>query len=611
MADALLLSTQNITKAFGPVPLFQDLSVGFAAGEKLGLIGPNGSGKSTLLKILAGADVPDDGQVIRTRGVRIVWVPQSDSFAPGATVRSVLDAALDADLADYQRRIRLEQLQQELGIYPGGAVQMDQAMDQLSGGWRKRIALCAALLQQPDLLLLDEPTNHLDFDGMFWLEARLRGASFGYVLVSHDREFLDNCAQRVMELHKQYPAGYLKVEGNYTEFLRRRREFIEGQIAQQAVLANQVRRESEWLSRQPKARTTKSQSRIDRAHALQADLQDVKGRLRQSRSAEIDFTGTERKSRLLLEVRDASKSLGGRTLIRKLDMTLSPGTCLGLVGGNGSGKSTLMHMLAGTLAPDSGVVRPIAGVRVVSFDQRRTQLDRSQTLRDALSPDHSEAVEYRGEQVHINTWARKFLFEAGMLNMPVSALSGGEQARVLLARLMLQPADILLLDEPTNDLDIETLEVLEQSLLDFPGAVVLVSHDRYLMDQVCDRLLYLDGQGGATYVADMRQWRTMYEARLAEDARWKGSTPAAQGPKVAKKSGLSFEEKKEYERIGPKIEKAEQKLAEVQRKLDDPAVQVDGAAIMAVEAELVPLRAAVDALYERWAELEAKATPAG
>ena len=611
MADALLLSTQNITKAFGPVPHFQDLSVGFAAGEKLGLIGPNGSGKSTLLKILAGADVPDDGQVIRTRGVRIVWVPQSDSFAPGATVRSVLDAALDADLADYQRRMRLDELQQELGIYPGGAVQMDQAMDQLSGGWRKRIALCAALLQQPDLLLLDEPTNHLDFDGMFWLEARLRGASFGYVLVSHDREFLDNCAQRVMELHKQYPAGYLKVEGNYTEFLRRRREFIEGQIAQQAVLANQVRRESEWLSRQPKARTTKSQSRIDRAHALQADLQDVKGRLRQSRSAEIDFTGTERKSRLLLEVRDASKSLGGRTLIRKLDMTLSPGTCLGLVGGNGSGKSTLMHMLAGTLAPDSGVVRPIAGVRVVSFDQRRTQLDRSQTLRDALSPDHSEAVEYRGEQVHINTWARKFLFEVGMLNMPVSALSGGEQARVLLARLMLQPADILLLDEPTNDLDIETLEVLEQSLLDFPGAVVLVSHDRYLMDQVCDRLLYLDGQGGATYVADMRQWRTMYEARLAEDARWKGSTPAAQAPKVAKKSGLSFEEKKEYERIGPKIEKAEQKLAEVQRKLDDPAVQVDGAAIMAVEAELVPLRAAVDALYERWAELEAKATPAG
>ena len=586
----LLLSCQSLTKSFGARPLFEDISLSISDGDRLGLIGPNGSGKSTLLRILAGTETPDTGSTAVRKMAKLGYVPQEVQFPAGSSVQKIMEQAAPGE--DGAGRI-------PAALGQAGFENGDALAESLSGGWKRRLAIARELVREPDILLLDEPTNHLDLEGILWLEKLLRTATFASVTVSHDRYFLENVATDMAELARLYPGGLFRVKGSYSDFLARKDEFINAQAREQQTLANQVRRELEWLRRGPKARTTKSKARIDSAGRLIEELAEMNAR-RETGSAQIDFTSSGRRTKNLLEASGVTKQLGGRGLFRNLDLILRPGMRIGLVGSNGSGKTTLLRILNGEIAADSGTVERADALRVVYFDQNRRQLDPAVSLRKALSPD-GDSVIYRDAPVHVVGWAKRFLFRPEQLETAVGRLSGGEQARVLIAQLMIQPADLLLLDEPTNDLDIPTLEVLEESLLDFPGALVLVTHDRYLLDRVVTGVLGLDGDGGVELFADYSQW----ELAQAGRKKPKPAVKAIETQTVAgSKKRLSYLDSREWEAIEEKILRAEEALdrkkAEVQEAAADAArLQVCYPAMLAAQEE-------VDRLYARWAELEAK-----
>jgi ABC transport system ATP-binding/permease protein len=458
-----IINAQLLSKAFGGHRLFRNVSFTVSENDRIGLIGPNGSGKSTLLRILAGTLDPDSGDLAVRKRARLAYAEQDANFRAGDTVRSVVEKALQRGaVPESERTSRSGEI---LGRAGFEALDVDAIA--LSGGWQKRLAIVEALVQSPDVLLLDEPTNHLDLAGIAWLEGVLKQARFACVVVSHDRYFLENVATTMVELNRVYPDGSLRVPGKYSEFLEAKEEFLRAQAKRQEVLENQVRREIEWLRRGPKARTTKSQARIDRATESMGELADLNERSRTA-TAQIDFSGTDRRTKRLIDLEDVSCSIGGRTLFERLTFVLLAGTRAGLVGPNGSGKTTLLRLLRADLEPTNGTIRRADGLRVVCFDQNR-RLDESLSLRRALAPE-SDSVVYQDRVIHVASWAAKFLFTGEQLKQPVGRLSGGEQARVLIAQLMLQPADVLLLDEPTNDLDIPTLEVLEESLLEFRGS---------------------------------------------------------------------------------------------------------------------------------------------
>ena len=564
----------------------------------MGMIGPNGAGKSTLLRIFAGLEKPDSGTVSARRGLRTAYIAQEDLFPTGATVGSVLTEALAKEhLDEIERDVRIE-----VALGKVGFAERDQVIDTLSGGWKKRLSLARALVQDAELLLIDEPTNHLDLEGVLWLESLLQDAQFAFVLISHDRVFLENVTNRVVELHPTYAEGYLSVNGTYSDFLAQREEYLAAQAHREDALQTQVKREIEWLRRGPQARTTKAQGRIQQAGQMIEELAELKFRNAQGKTAGIDFNASGRQTRDLIVAKELSKALGGRTLFSELELTLAPRTRLGLIGPNGSGKTTLIKLLINELQPDGGTIKRADGLRVVLFDQARQQLDKSLSLRDALSPN-SDTVTYRGNPMHVSGWAKRFLFKTEQLNTPIRVLSGGEQARILIANLMLQPADVLILDEPTNDLDIPTLEVLEDSLLSFPGALVLVTHDRYLLDRVSTDLLALDGRGGSAHFTGLSQWEAAQKpvpaaAAVSAPVRPKAPTPAP--------SRLSTSERRELSQIEAKIEAADEAVVALERQLEDPAVASDATRLHDVWNALPTARDQVSALYARWEELEAK-----
>jgi ATP-binding cassette subfamily F protein uup len=465
-----LVTCQSLTKAFGAQTLFEEIDLVVSQGDRIGLIGPNGSGKSTLLKILCGLEDYDAGKVQVAKHAQIGYLAQVDAFDEEAGVVENLYASLAGyGFDEVERHNRVDEM-----LSRAEFVEHDGPVNLLSGGWRKRLAICRALLAGPDVLVLDEPTNHLDMEGILWLEKIiLAGPASGpsaFVMVSHDRQFLENCTNRMVELAAVFPQGSLQVDGSYSVFLEKREAYIDQQLEQEDRLSNKVRRETEWLQRGPKARTTKARYRIDEAHRLKEELARVRSRNRSTSSVDIEFGATGRKTKKLLEAAKIAKSYGSRTLFRDLDIVLSPGSRLGLLGGNGCGKSTLMEVLeagegaVGTLL-DGGSLTTAENVKIVAFDQKRATLDRFVTLRRALAPE-GDSVVFQGRSLHVVSWAKRFLFRTDQLETPVAELSGGEQARILIASLMLQPADILLLDEPTNDLDVETLRALEEALID-------------------------------------------------------------------------------------------------------------------------------------------------
>ncbi len=594
-----LINAQDISKAFGAKPLFQNVSFTISEGDRIGLIGPNGSGKSTLLRILVDEVEPDSGEVAVRKRIRLCYVEQDSRFPDGATVRSVIDAALER--CHLSRSERGARFAETLGR--AGFDDLDAAAAKLSGGWQKRLALVEALVQHPDILLLDEPTNHLDLLGISWLEELLESASFASVIVSHDRYFLENVTTDMVELNRTYPNGSLRVRGTYSEFLEKKEEFLHAQSLRQEALENLVHREIEWLRRGAKARTRKSKARIGKAGELMDELADLNDRTRTA-STQIDFSATDRKTKRLVELEDAGYSCGDRTLFANLNFTVTAGMRVGLVGPNGSGKTTLLRLLQGELSPTSGEIRRADRLRIVYFDQSRT-LDDNVTLRRALAPD-GDSVVYRDRVIHVAGWAARFLFTGDQLGQPVGRLSGGERARVLIAQLMLQPADILLLDEPTNDLDIPTMDILEESLLDFPGSLVLVTHDRYMLDRVANIVLGLNGKGAVERFADYAQWEAWQVESAKADAAAPSQSSVSSRPASPARKKLSYLEAREYATIEQRVEEAEELVKAKRTELEDPNNATDAARLVAAQSELNAAQHALDALYARWAELEKK-----
>ena len=607
-----ILIAQKISKQFGETPLFKEISFAVHDGERIGLIGPNGTGKSTLLAILGGEQQADSGEVSFRRQARVGYVHQISGFDEGLTVRQAIEAAMER--GKVPTAIREQRLRETLGragfveqesvAAPG----MDQEARRLSGGWRKRLAVAEALVTEPDVLLLDEPTNHLDLDGIEWLEGLLKSAKFAFVVVTHDRYFLENVAQAVVELNRIYSDGLLKVKGSYSRFLEEREAYVEWQQRAQESLRNRVRVEMEWLRRGPKARTTKSKARIDTANALIAELGDSESRSRTA-TAGIGFDATGRETKRLIEVENAAVTLGGREIVRGVSLNLTNGLKLGLAGANGSGKTTLLKAITGELELSAGSIKKAYGLRIVYLSQMR-ELDTALTLRRTLAPD-SDSVIFQDRMVHVASYAARFLFTSEQLNQPVDRLSGGERARVLIARLMLEPADVLILDEPTNDLDIPTLEILEEALLEFPGALVLVTHDRYLLDRVTNAVLGLDGLGNAELFADYLQWEDWRDrqAESAQGLREIAPRKAAAEAPAADAGGrkkLSYLEQREYDGLEARIEAADERLRTAEARVGAPEVATAAAALTVALAELEAAKVEHDQVYERWVELTEK-----
>lgn len=613
----MLLTVRDITKSLGVRTLFRGLTLAVNERDRLGLIGPNGAGKSSLLRLLAGELAPDGGEIVRPRSLRAALVPQVDSFPDRQIAReAVIEAAMSgaAHAPDrHEAEVLAEIILGRLGFEPE---QADSVAGALSGGWRKRLAIARALAAaggEPDLLLLDEPTNHLDLAGIRWLEDFLKrppmaSANLASVFVTHDRVFLENVATSVAEISPAYPGGALVVEGNYSEFLRRKRDFLDAQARTEQAVAGQVRRDIEWLSRGPQGRQTKAKGRIQASYARMDDLADLRARNAAAggAGARVDFDATGRRTRKLLVARGISKSLGGRPLFAGVDLALGAGDRLGLLGANGSGKTTLIRVLTGELAPDAGSVeRSDPPPRVVVFSQHRREFDPATPLREALCPV-SDQVRFRGQPMHVTSWARRFLFRDEQLDQPVSSLSGGELARIHIARVMLEAADVLVLDEPTNDLDIPTLEALEEAMEDFPGALLLVTHDRAMLGRLARSVLALDGRGGVRVHATLEQ--ALAEQESAADQAAKPAParkPAAPPPPPGRKK-LSYMEQREYDAMEARIEQAEARSAAAEAALADPAVIADHEAMTRACEALTHAQQEVAALYARWEELERK-----
>ena len=613
-----ILNAQSVTKQFGALPLFQNISLTVEDGDRIGLIGPNGAGKSTLLAILAGQLGPDEGELAVRKRARAAYVPQESRFAPGLSIRQVLEHALAAaHVAENEREGRLRELSGRAGF-----ADLSAEAASLSGGWRKRLAITEALVGEPEVMLLDEPTNHLDLAGIEWLEELLTSANFAAVTVSHDRYFLESTSSQIVELNRVFADGLLRVRGSFSRFLEEKQAYLESQSRQQESLRNRVKTEIEWLRRGPKARTTKSKARIDTANAMIGQLAEMNARTAVS-TAGIDFDATQRKTKRLVEFKDVACDVPGgdlsvesasesekrpRRLFCGLNFILTAGMKVGLVGPNGSGKTTLLRLLLGEIEPAEGHIRRADSLRLVYFSQMR-ELDESLTLRRALAPE-GDGVLHQGRPVHVASWAARFLFTSEQLNQPVRNLSGGERARVLIAKLMLEPADVLLLDEPTNDLDIPTLEILEENLLDFSGALVLVTHDRYLLNRVSSTVLGLDGRGHTGRFADYAQWEDWMEeqeeasrqADSAIPANPASATNSANTVNSAKKK-LSYLEAREFASIEQKVAASDDRLSAARSRVESPDIATNAAALEEALKELEAAQHESDDLYARWAEL--------
>jgi ATP-binding cassette subfamily F protein uup len=614
---AILLDAQQLTASFGARPLFDGISFTVDEKERIGLIGPNGAGKSTLLRILADVASPDTGAIARRRGLRVALLEQTPRFVAGGTVRDAIAEGIGAghdgpDVHEQERQI-FATLALEAA---GGSIGPDTPVASLSGGWKKRVAIGRALAGRPDLLLLDEPTNHLDVEGIEWLEALLarRGAAFATITVTHDRLFLQRVTTRILELDRRNPGGLLSVAGDYAAYVRVKAETMHAQERREVVLRNTLRRETEWLRRGPAARTTKQQARIARAGTLGDEVEELAHRNR-SRTAVLDFASAEARPRRLVEARGIAKSYDGRTILEGVDLRLGPGVRVGLLGPNGCGKSTLIRVLLGEEAPSAGTVVRADGLQVAYFQQTREALDPERTLGDTLCPD-GDHVSFRGARVHVRGYLERFLFEHDQLQMPVGKLSGGEQSRLLLAQLMLREAQLLVLDEPTNDLDLPTLAVLEESLTGFDGAVLLVTHDRYFLDQVATTILAFDTRPGAPRgvvpFASLGQWETWRaEEAAAAKAAIAEAAPAPASNETATAAGgrrkkLGYLEQREYDTLEETLARAETALREARADSERPEHASDHAKLLALIAAVDERQAEVDRLYARWADLEAK-----
>jgi len=452
---------------------------------------------------------------------------------------------------------------------------------------------------------LDEPTNHLDVESILWLEDFLKQTSMCIVMVSHDRAFLNRIANRTLEIDRRNPGGILSVDGNYDHFVKVKEDYLEAQAAREESLRNTLRREVEWLRRGAKARTTKQKARIDRAEQLKLEVQDL-GEKNRDLSMRLEWDGMERGPKKLVELKNVSKSYPGRTILTGVSLLISQKTRLGLIGRNGAGKSTLIKLIAGTENPDSGNIKRADVLEVLYFEQNRDSLDPTISVLRTVCP-YGETVEYQGKKVHVRSYLDRFLFSGPQVDVLVEKLSGGEQARLLLARLMLRPANLLILDEPTNDLDFQTLAILEECIDEFPGAVVLVTHDRRFMDEVCEQIIAIPE---FISFSDMDQWEKWFRASFL-GAKTQARPTAAPKSEVreerAARKKLTYKDQLEFDRMEEVILEKETRLAELTAHSEQPEVSRNAVELLKASTEMAELQAEIDRLYARWAELEEKA----
>ncbi len=599
---AVLLKADNLAKSFGARQLFENISLLVREKERIGLIGPNGAGKSTLLKILAGEDAVDGGTIERPGNPRCVFLSQADSHPGEATLLEVLLTELEKlPLSEYERETQAEIMLGRLGFD-----NPLQTVATLSGGWCKRLSIGRALVQEPDLALLDEPTNHLDLDGIAWLESLLENSQFAFVMVSHDRYLLERLSTSVFEINRAFAQGCFQAVGRYSDFLEQREAWLASQQRYERSLAGHVRQEVEWLRRGPQGRRHKRKTRIREAESSIEELSALRQRLRDIDRSRMRFSATGRRTNDLIVAEGIAKTIGGKSLFAGLDALLVPGARLGIVGNNGTGKSTLLRTLTKKLEPDAGTVHHATGLRIALFDQQRVRLDPTRTLRKTLAP-HGDTIEWGGRRQHVTALSEAFLFQRDQLDMPVGELSGGEQARVMLALMMHKPADVIMLDEPTNDLDIDSIEMLESQLHVFPGAVVLITHDRHMLDSVCTEVIGLHGQGRCGRYADLYQWQEV-EVEIVRRSR---KNEKKRKTTTRKSAGLSREEERELGRMERVIVKAEEKAGACRREAECLTGSADHERMQTVYARWHEAEAEVERLYARWAELEKKCEQSG
>jgi ATP-binding cassette subfamily F protein uup len=604
---SVLLTAEKIGMAFDSRPLFHDLTFAIESQERIGLIGPNGAGKTTLLRILSTQLEPDEGEIIFQRGTRVAYLEQNPKFSREATVLSTLLEGAE-DPSDWTAHSKADELLWKLS-FEEAKIHADSTVDSLSGGWKKRLALAKELMRNPDLLLMDEPTNHLDVEGIIWLEELLLSSTFATLTITHDRLFLQRVSNRILELDRRNRGGILSVKGKYSTYLEIKESLMQSQENRETILRGTLRRETQWLKQGAKARTTKQQARIKRHGELSEEVSELATR-NSVRTAQMDFQEAENKPKRLLEAKRIAKAYPGKSpLFTNLDLLLTPSTRIGILGANGCGKSTLIRILLGHESPSSGKIFRSDQLKVVYFEQHRELLDPSVSLLRSVCPfgDH---VLYRGRQIHIRTYLDRFLFSQTQMDMNIGSLSGGEQSRVLIAKLMLEEANLLVLDEPTNDLDIATLNVLQDCLVQFDGAILLVSHDRYFLDQVSTQILAFpvneeDRKKGQVHMfADLSQWETWHAHSL--QAR---SVTRPPEKKVDKRSApqtrpASHSSKRETESLLKKIQRLEDNYQTLIKECEDPKIASDPAKLTDLGVQMKMLQSEIDALYQKWESLE-------
>ncbi|OVE80430.1 hypothetical protein BVY02_00160 [bacterium J17] len=601
-----IATVSNISKCYGALQVFSNLSLTISQQDRVGIVGPNGSGKSSLLRVIAGDLDVDGGQVLMRKGLRVSLVSQKEELDNNKTALEICEEVAKSSVFGSHDWIQVARN----AIASVRLHEIDQKVELMSGGQRKRLQIALGLCELPDLLLLDEPTNHLDLSAILDLERMLARSEFAWVLISHDRCFLNNVAGRVVEVNNRYRDGVFVVDGNYKKFAEKREQFLEIQAKQRQSLENRVRNEKAWLQKGVKARGTKAKGRIDSANRLIGELEESKSR-EAARDIKIDFSSSNRKTKQLVELEGVSKSYGELKIVSELSVKLLSGSAWGILGDNGVGKSTLVKLITKEIAADSGRIRHANNLSISYFSQLGDeQSDTSNIyLKDFLS-DSSDSVVFGEETIHVASWAGRFHFGFEQLNQPFSTLSGGERARARLARLMLEKPDLLVLDEPTNDLDIDLIELLEDSLKKFEGVLVLVSHDRFMIENVCESFIGFDGKGGCKVYASYSQWERECLRRQNSSESSGSKKDTVKEPKRKKRS-LSYLETKEYETIESDIEDAELNLAELQEQLGCPSLQSDSEALQELCLKIEGKQKEVGELYARWGELEEKKNSGG
>ncbi len=602
--STILISLSHVHLAFGHHPLLDDADLSIRTGERIGLIGRNGTGKSSLLKILDGRIQPDDGEVMRLGGLRVATVEQEPEMDDEQTVFDWLCQGVE-QAEDWARPARVQALLDELGL-DGQA-----RIAGLSGGTRKRVALAQALADEPDLLLLDEPTNHLDLDAIQWLERKLLASRCSLLLITHDRQFLDAVTTRIVELDRGQLHSF---PGNFSAWQQRKAEWLSAEQQQNERFDKLLAQEEVWIRKGIEARRTRNEGRVRRLEQLRRERQ---ARRELQGNVNLALSEGQRSGKLVAEIKGVSHAFGERVIVRGLDFTLQRGDRIGLIGPNGVGKTTLIRILLGQLKPDEGEVKLGTNLAVAYFDQMRAQLDDEATVADTISPG-SEWVEIGGQRKHIMRYLEDFLFPPARAHSPVRSLSGGERARLQLARLFARPANVLVLDEPTNDLDIETLELLEALLQEYSGTVILVSHDRAFLDNVVTQTLAWEGEGlWREYVGGYADWLEQRPAAAMSTAAasqaqapanaGKPAAPAQAKPAAPRLNKLAPWEAKELDELPARITALEEEQAALSERLADGTLYRDNPQeVEAINAKLAKLESNMQELFDRWELLEAK-----